>query len=346
MIRLAHQYYLYGLVLIPVFIILFWLFLLWKQKALKTFGDLSVIKQLMPDISKTRPLIKFILLMLAFVFLIIGLANPQIGSKLEKATRKGVELMICLDVSNSMLAEDIKPSRLERAKFSISKLIDKLEDDRIGIVIFAGEAFTQLPITSDRSAAKMFASSISTDLIPVQGTSIGAAINLALKSFDENNNKNKAIIVISDGENHEDDAVNAAKAAMEKNIHVHAIGIGTPDGAPIPLPNSSNQYLKDNAGNTVVTKLDETALQLLAAAGNGTYVRASSAEIGLNTVFSEINKMEKKEYESKVYADYEDRFQYFIGIALVFLLIEIFVFERKSKLFARFNPFKTINLNK
>ena len=283
MIRLAHHYFLYCFILIPVFIILFLLYRTWKQKALKSFGEYNAISRLMPDISKSRPIIKFILLMLAFVFLIIGLADPQIGSKLEKAQRKGVDLMLCMDVSYSMLAEDIKPSRLERAKLAISKLVDKLEDDRIGIVIFAGEAFTQLPITSDHAAAKMFSSTIGTDLMPVQGTAIGAAINLAVKSFNENNLKNKAIIVLSDGENHEDDAVGAVKDAYEKGIQVSTIGLGTVEGAPIPMPNSNNQYLKDNTGNTVVTKLDEPELQQIAAAGHGIYVKATMAETGLNT---------------------------------------------------------------
>jgi Ca-activated chloride channel homolog len=345
MVRLAHSYYLYALLLIPAFIILFWLFLAWKKKALKTFGELSVIYQLMPDISKTRPLLKFILFTIAFIFLIIGLADPQIGSKLEKAKRKGVDIVICLDISNSMLAEDLKPNRLERAKFAISKLIDKLEEDRLGIVVFAGQAFVQLPITSDHAAAKMFASNIDTKLMPVQGTAIGAAIDLAVKSFDENSNKNKAIIIISDGENHEDDAVTAAKNAVDKNIHVHAIGIGTPEGAPIPVPTSLNQYLKDNTGNTVVTKLDEPALQQIASAGKGTYVRASLAETGLNTIFAEINKMEKKEYESKIFSEYEDRFQYFIGLALFFILLELFIFERKSNLLKKFNPLSHDLLN-
>jgi Ca-activated chloride channel family protein len=185
MIRFAHPYFIYGLIFIPFFIIFFWLYLRWKQKALRTFGDISVISQLMPGVSKARPIVKFILIMTAFIFLIIGLADPQIGSKLEKVHRKGVDIMICLDVSNSMMAEDIKPNRLEKAKFAISKLIDKLEDDRIGIVVFAGKAFIQLPITADHAAAKMFVSTISLGLIPVQGTAIGEAIKLAQSSFSE-----------------------------------------------------------------------------------------------------------------------------------------------------------------
>ena len=233
--------------------------------------------------------------MLAFASLVIGLADPQIGSKIEQGRRKGVDIIICLDVSNSMLAEDIKPGRLERAKFAISKLIDRLEGDRIGIVIFAGQAFTQLPITTDHGAAKMFTSNISTDLMPVQGTAIGAAIDLAVKSFDENNLKNKAIIVISDGENHEDDVVGAARQAADKGIRIYTIGVGSLEGAPIPVPNTSNQYLKDNAENTVVTRLDEPTLQQTALAGKGIYVRANMAETGLNTIFDDVNKMEKKD---------------------------------------------------
>ena len=197
-------------------------------------------------------------------------------------------------------------------------------------MVFAGQAFTQLPITSDNSAAKMFTSNINTNIIPVQGTAIGAAIELATSSFEEKNLKNKAIIVISDGENHEDDAVGAARKAFEKGVRVYAIGVGTPEGAPIPIPNSQNQYLKDNTGNTVVTKIDEPSLQQIAAAGQGIYVRANMAETGLNTIFDEVNKIEKKEYDSKIFSDYEDRFQYFIGLSIFFLILELVIFEREK----------------
>jgi Ca-activated chloride channel family protein len=344
MFRFAHPYLLWGLLLIPVFIFIFWLYLRWKQKALKSFGEPELISRLMPDTSKSRPIIRFILLMIAFIFLIFGLADPQIGSKLEKAKRKGADIMLCLDISNSMLAEDIKPGRLERAKYAISKLIDKLEDDRIGIVVFGGQAFVQLPITSDHSAAKMFTSTISTNIMPVQGTAIGSAIDLAQESFMENSLKNKAIIIISDGENHEDDPVGAAAKAAEKGIRIFTVGVGSPEGVPIPVPETQNQFLKDNSGSTVVTKLDELTLQQIAAAGNGIYIRASYAEIGLNNIFNEISKMEKKEYESRIFSEYEDRFQYFIGAALLFFLLEIFIFERRNKLFSRFNPFNKQSL--
>lgn len=341
--RFENTNYLYGLALIPLFWLVFWLMLRWKKKALKKFGELSVISQLIPDVSKSRPILKFIILMFAYALIIIGIANPQIGSKLEKVKRKGVDLMIALDVSNSMLAEDIKPNRLEKSKRAISKLIDRLENDRIGIVVFAGKAFTQLPITTDYAAAKMFLSTITQNVVGTQGTAVGSAIEHAFSAYDkeEDEKRNKAIIIISDGENHEDDAIEQAKAAKEKGIIVHTIGMGLPEGAPIPVYRGYNRdYKKDNTGTTVITKLNETLLKQIAAAGGGRYVRANNTKAGLNAIFEEINKMEKTEIETKVFSDYEDRFQYFIGFALLLLIIEIFIFERKSKWAGKFNLFK------
>jgi len=342
MVRFADIYFLYGLLLVPLFIILFWMMVRWKKKALRLFGETSIISQLIPDVSKSKPVFKFIVLMLAYVFLIFGLANPQVGSKLVEVKRKGVDLMLALDVSNSMLAQDIKPNRLKRAKNAISKLIDMLDGDRIGIIVFAGKAYTQLPITTDYGAAKLFLSTINTGYIPVQGTAIGSAIELAESSFDFSDNekqKNKAIVIISDGENHEDDAVATAKAASEKGIVVHTIGMGSPEGAPIPTSerNFNNRFKKDKEGGTVVTKLNEIMLQQIAAASNGTYVRASNSDVGLKKIFKEINKMEQQEYESKTFSDYEDRFQYFIAVCLILLLLEFLIFEKKSKWFSKIN---------
>jgi len=336
--KFAHTYYLFGLAVIGLFILLYILQRLWKHRAYKRFGDISVISQLMPDVSGIRPLLKFIALMLALAFIIFAIAMPQTGSKLEKGKRKGVELMILLDVSNSMLAQDIKPSRLERAKQAISKLIDKLENDKIGLIVFAGKPYNQLPITTDFAAAKMFLSTVTTDMVPTQGTAIGAAIDMAEKSFDfKDKTKNKAIIIISDGENHEDDAVEAAKAAAENGVFVHTIGMGLPEGSPIPVTKNGvvTGFKEDADGKTVVTKLDEAMLQEIATAGKGIYVRANNTEVGLNKVMDEIDKMEKKEYDAKVYSDYEDQFQYFIAFALLFMLGEIFIFERRSKWFRK-----------
>ncbi|NVO03853.1 MAG: VWA domain-containing protein [Bacteroidetes bacterium] len=342
MYRFENKFYLFGLALIPVFILLYILVLQWKKKSLKKYGDISIITQLMPDFSSTRQVFKFILLLFAYFFLVIGLANPQIGSKLEKAKRKGVELIIALDVSNSMMAEDIKPNRLERAKQAISKLIDKFDNDKIGIIVFAGKAYTQLPITPDYYAAKMYLENISPGMIPVQGTAIGAAIEQSVNSFPKESKTNKAIIVITDGENHEDDAITASKAAADKGIIVHTIGMGLPEGAPIPLQNNNGgvDYKKDREGNTIITKLNETMLQQIAAAGKGIYVRATNTEAGLNTVFDEVNKMEKTEFDAKTFTEYEGRFQYFIFMSFLLIVFELMLSEKKSIWFGKLKIFE------
>ena len=329
------------LALVPVLIVLYWLNNRWRKKALKGYGDVAIIQQLIPDVSKAKRIWKFILFVFAFVLLTVGIVNPQVGTKLEEVKRKGADLMICLDVSNSMKAEDLQPNRLEKAKRAISKLVNKLEGDRIGIIVFGGEAYVQLPITTDYSAAKLFLESINTNMIPTQGTAIGNAIDLALESFGKDEGKNKAIVIITDGENHEDDAIKAAEGAAEKGIVIHAIGMGSAEGAPIPIyrNNVREGFRKDNEGNTVITKLNEQALQEIAAAGNGIYIRASNSDAGLNSVLDEVSKLEKKEFDSKMYSDYEDRFQWFVATALVLLLIELFLSERKSKIYKRLNLF-------
>lgn len=341
MFQLENTYFLYALTLIPVFIIIYWLYNRWRKKALVAYGDISIIQQLIPDVSNAKRMGKFILYMLAFALLIIGIVNPQVGTKLEEVKRKGADLMICLDVSNSMKAEDFQPNRLGKAKQAISKLVDKLEGDRIGIIVFGGVAYVQLPITTDYSAAKLFLESINTDMIPTQGTAIGAAIDLAIESFGKDEGKNKAIVIITDGENHEDDAIKAAENAAEKNIAIHTIGMGSADGAPIPVykNNVRESFRKDNEGNTVITKLDEQTLMEISGAGNGIYVRASNSDTGLNKVLDAISKLEKKQFESKMYSDYEDRFQWFVAAALMLLLIELFLTERKSKIYQRLNLF-------
>jgi len=339
--RFEHSELLYALLLIPALTVLFIWMLYWKKSALRKFGQWEIIQRLLPGVSINRAIAKFIILMLAYVFMIIGLANPQIGSKLVEGERKGIDIMIALDVSNSMLAQDIKPNRLERSIQAISKLIDKLGNDRIGIVVFAGNAYVQLPITTDYSAAKMFLSTINTKIVPTQGTAIGKAIELATKSFDDETHS-RAIIVITDGENHEDNAQKAAKDASEQGIFVYTIGMGLPDGTPIPEYDQYKRqigYKKDRQGNTVVTKLNESMLQQIASAGNGVYVRANNTRAGLSKVFEEINALEKTEFESKMFSDYEDRFQYFIAISLILLILELLIFERRNKWLSKINLF-------
>lgn len=341
MIRLAHPLFLYGLLLLPVFLMLHIFLVYWRKKALKSLGDIDLVKRLFPEISGFKRTWKFIFICLAYTFVILGLADPQIGTKLEEVQRKGVDIIIALDVSNSMKAEDIKPNRLERAKQAIYRLIDKLQNDRIGLIVFAGRAYTQLPITTDYGAAKLVLSSIDTDVVPTQGTAIGEAIQLGINSFPKDDRKNKAIVVITDGENHEDDAIKAAKEADSAGVIVHSIGMGSIDGAPIPVVYNNVQvgYKKDNAGNTVVTKLDETLLQQIAVAGNGKFIRASNSDDGLSTILDEVNKMEKKNFGSKLYTEYEDRFQYFLAAALIFMLGEMLFSEKKSKWAAKLNFF-------
>src|SRR5665647_1724213 len=271
--RFAHPEYLYFLLVIPVFMVFFILTRMYRRRSLRIFGDHALIVQLMPSVSTARPIIKFILWMLALYFIITALAQPQFGSKLLTSKRKGVELIIALDVSNSMMAEDIKPNRLERAKRAIAKLTERLRDDKLGLIVFAGQAYVQLPITTDYVSAKLFLDAINTSIVPEQGTAIGAAIDMATKSFSPNFVGSKAVIVITDGENHEDDAVGAAKNALEKKIVVHTIGMGLPQGAPIPMgPGGSSDFLKDKNNNVVVTKLDENMLTQIATAGGGTYI--------------------------------------------------------------------------
>ena len=334
MIRFAHTEYFYLLLLLPVFIIIYLAWNSWRKKALKRFGDTKVIQVLMPRYSGSKPMLKFTILIIAFIFFVVGIADPQVGSKLEKVKREGIDLFLVLDVSNSMLAEDIKPNRLDRAKMAISRLVDKLQGDRIGIVVFAGHAYKQLPLTTDYSAAKLFLSAVDTKIIPTQGTAIGEAINMAVSSFDDSKH-NKAIVIITDGENHEDDAVGAAKAAAENGIKVFTIGMGLPEGAPIPLYDRNGNklgYKKDKQGKTVITKLDEDMLRKIAAAGDGSYVRANNATTGLSKVLEDINQIQKEEIETRQFTDYEDRFQVFLAMALILLLTELLIADRRGKL--------------
>ena len=276
----------------------------------------------------------------ALISLIVAMADPQTGSRLEKVKRKGIDLMICLDVSNSMMAQDIKPNRLERAKQSIVRLIDNLEGDRLGIIVFAGKAYTQLPITTDYAAARMFTSSINTSIVPTQGTAIAEALEVASNGFGESKH-NKAIVVITDGEDHEGNVFEKAEEAYKKNITIYTIGMGLPEGTPIPVYSGNVQtgYKKDHDGQTIMSKLDETLLQRLASIGKGMYVRATTSETGLSKIFDDISKIEKSEIEEKQFSDYEDRFQYFVAIALFLLILDLFVFERKTKWMGRFKPF-------
>jgi len=333
MFQFSNQEYLYALALIPLFTVVFIWVLLVRKKRLQRFGDTELVSRLMPDASTRKSVVKFVLLMIAYSFAVLGVAGPKYGTKLQETKRTGSEIIIALDVSNSMLAEDIQPNRLERAKQAVSRLIDRLGDNKIGLIVFAGEAYVQLPITADYVSAKMFLNTISPEIVPVQGTAIGTAINLSVNSFSPASETGKAIIVITDGENHEDNPVQAAEEALKRGINVYAIGIGSTQGTPIPVKTAYGQrdFMKDRAGNTVMTKLDEKTLQEVAMAGKGIYVRATTANMGLNNVYDEINNLEKSEYESKIYTDFAEMFQWPFGVALVFLLMELLISNRKNR---------------
>lgn len=338
MFRFAHPIYLYLLAILPVLTIFYLYVVITGKRAIKRFGDPMLVLQLTPEVSRKRERLKFWLLFISIAVTIFMIAGPQFGSKLETVKRQGVEIMICLDVSNSMMAEDIQPNRLEKAKQMLSRMTDSFTDDKVGLIVFAGDAFTQLPITSDYISAKMFMSSITPSMISTQGTAIGAAINLAMRSFTPNENSGKTIMLITDGENHEDDPVKAAAAAAEKGVNVNIVGIGLPKGAPIPLDNG-NDYMRDGNGNIVITQLNEQMCQEIAAAGKGIYVRADNTNSALRALQSEINKMDKAELESKVYSEYDERFQTLAWIVLILLILEYLILERKNRIFRKIKLF-------
>ncbi len=341
MFKFEHILYFYGLLAIPIMLVLvIWYFVSRKSK-LKKLGEANLISQLIPYSSKRKRIIKVILFMLGFSSLIVALCNLQTGSKLTEVKREGADIIVCIDVSNSMLAQDLSPNRLTRAKYALEKMIDGLQGDRLGLVIFAGEAYVQLPITIDYSAAKLFLESIGPGMVPVQGTNIEAAIEKASESFSNDEGKNRAIILITDGENHSSEAVAAAEKAGKNGIMINTIGIGSEKGVPIPLIENGvvKGYRKDREGQTVITKLNSEVLKIIAGKANGVYVQASQADIGLNAVLDKIGELDKAKLENKMYTDYEDQFQWFLGLALIFFFIEFLISERVSEWFKKLNLF-------
>lgn len=328
MLNFAQAQYLFLLLLIPLFFICNVVMLRLRKRRIRRFGDESLVKEIMPSASVSKTWVKVTLFSFAFFFFVIGLSRPQIGAKLKEHRTKGVEIMVALDVSNSMLAEDYSPNRLDRAKLAISRLVDKLREDRIGLIVFAGNSFVQLPITTDYVSAKMFLNSISTGSVPIQGTAIGDAIRTSIRSFSAQSEKSRAVIVITDGENHEDDPVAAAKQAAEMGIRVFTIGVGSPEGQPIPI---NGELLKDRNGDIVVTRLDEKLLQDVADAGNGIYVRAGNSEFGLAPIVDNIKKMDEEEFNSIVFEEFDEQYMYFFVLSLILLVIEMLIGERKAK---------------
>jgi len=338
MFRFAHIEFLWLLAIVPVLILAHVLYTRHKKQQLKAFGDPSLLEELMPNASVIRPHVKFTLEMLALTLLIFALARPQYGTKEETVKREGIEVMIALDISNSMLAEDVAPNRLDRAKQILSKLVDQMVDDKLGLVVFAGDAFTQLPITCDYVSAKMFLQNITPDLIPAQGTAIGAAINTCIRSFGaEESEASRAIILITDGENHEDDAKAAAQSAKEKGMHVYVVGIGKPEGSPIP--DGKGAFKKDKSGQVVVSRLNEEMCKEIAAAGNGIYVRADNSNTASRALQKELNKLATTEIETKVFTDFNEQYQSFVLIALLLLVADFFIFNRKNKTISKLNLF-------
>jgi Ca-activated chloride channel family protein len=312
-----------------------------RKRDLRKIGDPRLISTLMPEYSRFRRGLKTVLLLLALALIIIAAAGPQFGSKLTKVKHEGIEIIVALDVSNSMMAEDIRPNRLERAKQELTKLMDKLQNDRFGLIVFAGDAYTQIPITNDYLSAKMFLAGINTNMVSRQGTDIGAAIELGIKSFSSVSKASKAIIIISDGENHEGDANIACKKAVESGIMVFTIGMGLPQGSRIPVKEDSyNQdFRRDKEGNFIITRLNEQMLNEIAQAGEGNYYRANSPGMGLNSMLAQLRKLDKTEMESTVYSNYEEQFPLFIWIALGILCLDYLLLSRKNKWLSKIKLF-------
>ena len=328
MIYLAQSKYLLLLLLVPLLFVGYALQLRIRRRRIAKLGNPELVKALMPDASTGKGWLKVSLLAAAWFFFVIGLARPQLGARLKEHETQGVEVMIALDVSNSMLAEDYSPNRLERSKLAISRLVDKLQGDRIGLVIFAGESFVQLPITADYVSAKLFLKSINTESVPIQGTDLSEALMTSARSFSTQSQHSRAIILITDGEDHEGEALEAAKAIAEQGIRIYTIGVGSPQGKPIP---KNGSLMKDANGDIVVSRLDEGILQEIAGIGQGKYVRAGNSEFGLNPIIEDIRSIDKEQFNSVVFEDFDEQYMYFFGIALFFLILEMLVSDRKAR---------------
>ena len=340
MFRFANPDFLYLLLLLPLIVGVYLYSNHRRRQNIRKYGDPTLLKELMPTISKYRPDVKFWLTFSALALIIFMLARPQFGSKMETVKRSGVETVIALDISNSMLAEDVTPSRLDKSKKLIARLIDTFNNDKVGLNVFAGEAFTQLPITSDYISAKMFLESINPSLISTQGTDIGAAIRLAIKSFTPNDGVGKAIIVITDGENHEGGAIEAAQEAAEKNMQVFILGVGSPNGSPIPVERGSNDFRRDKNGEVIVTKLNEPMCQEIAKAGNGVYIRVDNSNSAEKILNEQIAKLAKTDVESQVFTEFDEQFQALAWLILILLVVEMLILERKNPLFKNVRLFK------
>lgn len=339
MFRFGEPTYLYLLIVIPVLVIFYFYSNYRRKKRLRKYGDMKLLQSLMPEVSMYRPDVKFWLTVAAMTLIIFTLAQPQFGSKMETVKRKGIETVVALDISNSMLAQDVTPSRLDKSKKLISRLMDTFNNDKVAMIVFAGEAFTQLPITSDYISAKMFLENISPSLISTQGTDIRAAIDLAMKSFTPNEGVGRAIVLITDGENHEGGVIEAAQEAAKKGIHVFVLGVGLPDGSPIPV-NGGNEFRRDKDGNVVITHLNEAMCQEIARAGKGMYVRVDNTNNAERALNAEINKLAKSDVETQVFTEFNEQFRVLAWLALILLAVEAMIMNRKNPLFKNVKLFK------
>lgn len=338
MFRFETPEYLYLLLLLPVLAVAHYLWMFRKSRNLKRYGDPVLLRPLMKDVSRLRTEVKFWLLQFSLLFLVIALARPQYGTKVETRKRNGIEAIIAMDISNSMLAEDVRPNRLEKAKMMISNLVDNMTDDKIGLIIYAGQAYVQLPITSDYVSAKMFLETISPSQIEMQGTDIASAIDLASKSFTNQQGVSRAIFVITDGEDNEGGAVEAARAAAQKGIHVYVLGVGEPTGAPIPVP-GTGRYIIDNEGNTVMSRLNEEMCREIANAGHGNYIYVDNSSSAQKKLDKYVENLGRTEMESSVFSEYDEQFQSFLLLSLLFFMMDVFILERENHILQRFTFF-------
>ncbi len=338
-LRFEHEGYLYGLLFIPLLLLLFVWMQYRQRKALSQWGDSQTGARFLIDFPAYKRWVKLGLLAVAVGLLSFGLANLQYGSKEQEVKQKGVDVVIALDLSKSMLTEDVEPSRLQKAKYFIRQVLNKLVNDRVGLIVFAGNAYLQMPLTVDYSAANLFLNTVSTEMVPTQGTAIGDAVELSMEAFDENQEQHQAVVIISDGENHSGDALKAVKKANNKGVTVHTIGVGTKEGAPIPLKEGGNQvdFVRNKKGEVVVSQLNENILQQIAEKGDGVYLPLKNNRQTVKAFDKALNQMEQRKIDKKVYTDYSDQFQYFLAGALVLLLLEFLLTERSSKFFEKLN---------
>ena len=341
MYQLEEKIWFWAFIIIPVMLIVFLWTFFWKKRTQKSFGSAVVLKRLSPDLSFFKSSLKFIILCLAVGFLVIGLINPKIGTKLETIKREGVDIVFAIDVSKSMLAEDVAPNRLEKSKQLVTQIINNLASDRVGIIAYAGKAFPQLPITTDYASAKMFLQSMNTDMLSSQGTAINEAIQLSRNYFDDEEQTNRVLIIISDGEDHNDLSIEVAEAASEEGIKIYTIGVGSENGGPIPLKRNGvvMSYKKDQNNETVITKLNKETLRLIANEAKGSYIDGSQTAAVVEQVRAILSVMDKKEFEAKEFAEYKDQFQWFLGVGLFFLILDVLLLERKTAWLKRLNLF-------